>query len=189
MSEAIFLFLFIGLIGNLTVHGGPYFSLGGDTILDVFILRWIICLARVNFIIIILVTWRTSASWCARGHNKTNIILTIVFFHCVGSFKNVPVPIREAKFQNQLYFASLIFSLFFTVFKIDDTSNEIMRFLRLQNCRAPSICEFQCLIACHLCRHHGRYVAEMILCVAFGCRWFWRRLRCVAACSNYMVFM
>ena len=74
------LFLFTGPIGNLTFHSGPYFSLGGDTILDVFILRWIICLARVNFIIMILVTWRTSASWCARGHNKTNIILTIMFF-------------------------------------------------------------------------------------------------------------
>ena len=102
------LFLFTGPIGNLTVHSGSPFPLGGDTILDVFILRWIICLARVNFILIVLVTWRTSASWCARGHNKTNIILTIMFFHRVDSFKNVPVPTREAKFQIQLYFASLI---------------------------------------------------------------------------------
>ena len=107
------------------------------------------------YITMILVTWRTSASWCPRGHNKTNIFLTILFFHRVDSFKNVPVPTREAKFQIQLYFA------FFDCLSV---------FHRFQNCRAPSICEFQCLIACHLCRHHGRYVAEMILCVAFGCR-------------------
>ena len=103
------LFLFIGPIGNLTVLSGPHFSLGGNTILDVPILRWIICFARVKFITMILVTWRTSASWCARGHNKTNTFLTIVCFYCVGSFKNVPVPTREAKFQNQLYFVALIF--------------------------------------------------------------------------------
>ena len=93
-----------------------------------------------------------------------------MFFHRVDSFKHVPVPTREAKFQNQLYFASWILKGFFTVFRIDDTSNEIMRFLSLRRCRALSVCEFQCLIACHLCRHHGRYVAGMTLCVAFGDR-------------------
>ena len=96
------LFLFTGLMENLPVHSGSPFSFGGNTILDVLILRWIICFARANFITLILLTWRTSASWCARGHNKTKIILTIVFFHRVGSFKNVPVPKRKAKFQNQL---------------------------------------------------------------------------------------
>ena len=98
------LFLFTGPIGNLTVHSGPYFSLGGDTILDVFILRWIICLARVNFILIILVTWRTSASWCARGHNKTNIILTIVCFHCVGSFQKCPRSHTRSKVSKSIIF-------------------------------------------------------------------------------------
>ena len=112
------LFLFTGLMGDLPVLSGPHFSLDGNTILDVLILRWIICLARVKFIIIILVTWRTSASWCARGHNKTNIILTILCYHLVVCFKNVPVPTRKAKFPNQLYFASLFFYCFLPFSKL-----------------------------------------------------------------------
>ena len=111
------LFLFTGPIGNLTFQSGPYFSLGEDTILDVFILRWIICLARVNFIIIILVTWRTSASWCARGHNKTNIILTIVFFSLCRFLQKCPRSHTTSKVSKSIIFCLFRFLIVFYSFQ------------------------------------------------------------------------
>ena len=93
-------FLHIGLMENLWSHSGSYFPSVAATFPEDLFGTWIIRVVRVCFPTLFLVVWRTSVSWCARGHIKTNIILTILFRDIIACSRIVAVPTRGTHFQN-----------------------------------------------------------------------------------------
>ena len=89
-----------GLMENLWGHSGSPFPSVAATFPDELLGTWILRVVRVCFHTMFLALWRTSVSWCARGHNKTNYILTFLLFGLAGRRRIVAVPTREAHFQS-----------------------------------------------------------------------------------------